>query len=463
MSGTDNTPNKLPQSFIKMIEAEPALAGLSEALITEPSVAIRTNNRKSYIAPSDDIVPWCPNGRYLPKRPTFTFDPAMHQGRYYVQDASSMFSWYAVRQVSSLINRPITFLDACAAPGGKTTAAIDALPECSTIFANEYVPSRAVVLRENIIKWGYGRCIVSRGDTAKIARLGEIFDIIVADVPCSGEGMMRKDPEAVAQWSPRLIDECATRQREIIDNLWLALAPGGYMIYSTCTFNRQENEEIVAYLHDEYEAESIDLKIPEDWGIAPGIDTPHHCYRFLPGRIRGEGLFMAVLRKPGELSSTVSSVRRKERTPKSRTNPIAEKTREWLVNSKDWEISIVDDRVMAIPKSTDAMLSLASKHLDIIHYGIRLATIKGKDLIPTQALAMSTDLNTDAFPHYEVDYDTAIAYLRHEAIAISDAPRGYILLYYDRHPLGFAKNLGNRANNLYPAEWRILSAPPSTK
>lgn len=463
MAETNKIPTKLPQAFIEMIDAEPALAGLSEALTTEPSVAIRINSRKSYTTPYDTIVPWCQSGRYLPKRPAFTFDPAMHQGRYYVQDASSMISWHAVRQISSRINRPITFLDACAAPGGKTTAAIDALPDGSMVFANEYVPSRAVVLRENIIKWGYSRCIVSRGDTARIARIGEIFDIIVADVPCSGEGMMRKDPEAVAQWSPRLIEECATRQREILDNLWQALAPGGYLIYSTCTFNRQENEEIVAYLHDEYEAESIDLEIPEEWGIAPGIGTPHHCYRFLPGRIIGEGLFMAAVRKPGELSSTIPTARRKDRAPKSRPNPIAEKAREWLVDPKEWEISMVDDRVMAIPKTADAMLSLASKHLDIIHYGIRLAAIKGKDLIPAQALAMSTDLSPDAFPHYDVDYDTAIAYLRHEAVAIPDAPRGYVLLHYDGHPLGFVKNLGNRANNLYPAEWRILSAPPTAK
>lgn len=457
----DNFHNKLPKAFVDMIEAEPALAGLSEALLSEPSVAIRINRRKGDADAKGTQVPWCPLGRYLDNRPSFTFDPTMHQGCYYVQDASSMFSWHAINHISSAINRPVLFLDACAAPGGKTTAAIDALPDGSIVFANEYVPSRAVILRENLIKWGYDRCIVSRGDTSRIAKMGETFDIIAADVPCSGEGMMRKAPEAVAQWSMRLVEECAERQREIVDNLWLALRPGGYLIYSTCTFNRMENEDIVDYLCREYGAESVNLEVPAEWNIVSGIDTPHHCYRFLPGRIRGEGLFMAVLRKTGELHDT--PVRRKDRPAKGKSNPMEDKAKEWLSRNTDWDISTVGDRIMAMPKPSAPMLSSALRHLDIIHYGIQLATVKGKDIIPTQALAMSTSLRREAFPCHEVDYDTAISYLRHEAIELTDAPRGYVLLCYHDRPLGFVKNLGNRANNLYPAEWRILSAHPSAK
>lgn len=458
MTESNTTPKRLPKAFVEMLAGEPAFAGLAEALSSEPSVAIRINNRKKHRNDTDTHVPWCPLGRYLKQRPAFTFDPAMHQGRYYVQDASSMITWHVVNRISSRINRPVTFLDACAAPGGKTTAAIDALPSGSVVVANEYVPARAAILRENLIKWGYDKCIVSRGDTDRIARMSETFDIIAADVPCSGEGMMRKDPEAVAQWSPKLIEECVARQREIIDNLWQALAPGGFLIYSTCTFNHHENEEIIDYIHEQYNAETVDLEIPSEWNIAPGIDTTHKCYRFLPGRIRGEGLFMAVIRKNGELPTSQTSTRRRERISKSQTNPMVEKSRLWLTNPQDWELSTSDDRIMAIPKSATQILATANRHLNIIHYGIHLATIKGKDLIPTQSLAMSTALCPDAFPRHETDYDTAIAYLRHEAIAIPDAPRGYVLLTYDEVPLGFVKNLGNRANNLYPAEWRILSA-----
>lgn len=462
MADKNISSHRLPQAFLDMINAEPAFAGLAEALTTEPSVAIRINHAKGNHDTAGEQVPWCRLGRYLDERPSFTFDPAMHQGLYYVQDASSMITHHAVALLASMIEHPITFLDACAAPGGKTTAAIDALPDGATVFANEYVGSRAVILRENLIKWGYGRCIVSRGDTARYADMGEIFDIIAADVPCSGEGMMRKDAEAVAQWSPRLVEECAERQREIVDNLWQALKPGGYLIYSTCTFNRTENEHLVDYLHREYGATSIDLNVPSEWNIAPGIDTPHHCYRFIPGRTRGEGLFMAVMQKPGELGSTSARTRR-ERPQKSKLNPTIEQARKWLENPQEWDITIDDDRIMAYPKEASSLLATAHRHLDLIHYGLRIATIKGRDLIPTQSLAMSTRLSPEAFPRHEVDYDTAIAYLRHEAIVVDDAPRGYLLLTYGGHPLGFVKNLGNRANNLYPAEWRILSQQPTTR
>jgi len=463
MTDKNTSSHLLPQAFLDMINAEPALTGLAEALTSEPSVAIRINKTKSNIPPQEESVPWCRLGRYLNKRPSFTFDPAMHQGLYYVQDASSMITHHIVSLISSRLNRPITYLDACAAPVCKTTAAIDALPLGSIVFANEYVASRAAILRENLIKWGYDRCIVSRGDTARYSKMGEIFDVIAADVPCSGEGMMRKDHEAIAQWSPKLIEECAARQHEIIDNLWQALKPGGFLIYSTCTFNRSENEQIIEYLHQEYGATSIDLNIPNEWNILPGINTHHHCYRFIPGRIRGEGLFVAVMQKQGETISDSSTRPHRERTKKSNPNPLIEQARKWIKNPDSWDISIDSERIMGIHKDISSLLSTAKKNLDVIHYGICIATIKGRDIIPSQSLAMSTALHLDAFPRHDIDYDTAIAYLRHEAITADSAPRGYLLLTYDNRPLGFVKNLGNRANNLYPAEWRILSQQPSHK
>lgn len=502
----------LPPQFLDMLKGCPTMDGLADALCGEPEVSVRVNRRKGVTVPDgSDRVPWCRDGFYLGTRPRFTFDPALHQGLYYVQDASSMILSEVVRRLSRGMTAP-RYLDACAAPGGKTTAAIDALPDDAIIVANEYVRQRAITLRENIIKWGAPNVIVATGDTARLSRLRGRFDIIAADVPCSGEGMMRKDPEAVAQWTPALVDECAARQREIVANLWPSLRPGGYLVYSTCTFNRRENEEMVAHIVDTLGAEPVDTGLCADFdGITPGIDTPYPCCRFMPHRLRGEGLFLAVLRKPADGDTTSGptppqcgktaprdshSPRDNRPTRKGKNRPDtaaikipAELTR-LLTPTLDWTYTATPSTITAFPTHGTDLLAECRRHLDVIHAGVEVATLKGRDYIPTQSLAMSTalaltsiirpiglirpisptplkdikdlkdithPLHSDVYPTVEVDYPTAIAYLRRESITLPDAPRGLLLLTYARHPLGFAKNLGNRANNLYPPDWRILS------
>ena len=459
-----------------------------------------------------------------------------------------------VRRLSDGMTAP-RYLDACAAPGGKTTAAIDALPDDAIIVANEYVRSRAMTLRENIIKWGAPNVIISTGDTARLSRLREAFDIIAADVPCSGEGMMRKDAEAVAQWTPALVDECAARQREIVANLWPALRPGGYLVYSTCTFNRRENEEMVAHMVDTLGAEPVDLGLCADFdGIAPGIDTPYPCCRFMPHRLRGEGLFLAILRKPDTNATTHDNrspydtssprdsrpsldnaalpnscpqrdshpsrdsypiphdnafsqgnspahdnrqsrysrvlrdnqpsrdsrpPRKGKNRPDTATAKVPAELSGLLTPALDWTYTVTPSTITAFPTHGAPLLAECRRHLDIIHAGVEIATLKGRDYIPSHPLALTTALLKDSndlkdfkdfkdfknlkdpkapiYPTVEVDYPTAISYLRRESLTLPDAPRGLILLTYRHHPLGFAKNLGNRANNLYPPDLRILS------
>ncbi len=460
----------LPEEFIAELKryGSQAFDGLTAALALSPSVSVRCNAFKGIDVPlGRRKVAWCDNGFYLDEREAFTFDPAMHQGLYYVQDASSMIINHIAKQLTD--STPVRYLDACAAPGGKTTAAIDALPFGSLVVANEYNSSRASVLRENVIKWGYPSCVVSRGDTARFRRLPAFFDIVAADVPCSGEGMFRKDPEAVAQWSPALVDECVVRQREIVDNLWETLRPGGYFVYSTCTFNRKENEEMIEYLRNNHDAESINMNFPEEWNIAQGIDTGMTCYRFMPHRVDGEGLFVAVLRKPEAEGANHSSKKEKSKI-KAQNKPLPQLAvaRTWIADAETMEFEVNSETTITSFPSVhkDALRKLTST-LDVIHAGILVGTIKGKDLIPAQSLALSLSLSHSAFPRCEIDFLTAIAYLRHEAITLpDDTPKGYILLTYKNSPLGFVKNLGNRANNLYPQEWRILSThipttPPS--
>lgn len=452
---------RLPEQFLAML-AENGLTELGEALATtQPCTSVRLNRYKGVTAAETSFegepVGWCADGIYLDERPRFTFDPRLHQGCYYVQEASSMFHSHIVRHLSAG-RGPLRVLDACAAPGGKTTAAIDALPAASLVVANEYVPSRAAILRENIIKWSYPDVIVTRGDTAAFRRLKESFDIIIADVPCSGEGMMRKDEEAVAQWSPGLVRDCAERQWEIVSNLWQALKPGGELIYSTCTFNRQENEMMIERIISEFGAESVEIPVEKELGIAPGIATDAFCYRFMPHLVRGEGLFAAVVRKAGE-PRREKSKSRPEKQSKKPANPLVKQCGSWLTPDalENYEIYAEEERVNAFPRVHIDLLKKIKRETDVIHEGVLLCNIKGRDLIPSQSLALSPLLD-NSFPKVELDYTAAISYLSGETVSLPEGtPRGFVLLTYSGRPLGFVKNIGNRSNNLYPAQWRIKS------
>ena len=257
---------------------------LSTIARTAAETSVRVNAAKTAMRPAAaERVPWCSTGYYLQGHEPFTFDPIFHAGLYYVQDASSMIVDYIIRR---LIDRPVRYLDLCAAPGGKTTAAVSALPHGSLMVCNEVVPQRAAILKENVMKWGIPGCVVTSDDSSRFGRLTHFFDVVAADVPCSGEGMFRKDPGAVEQWSPALVAQCAERQRLIIDNVWDAIAPGGLLIYSTCTYNRDENEAMVEYIEAKYGATVVGLDLPLEWNVAPGVGKDG-CCRFLPHRTRG--------------------------------------------------------------------------------------------------------------------------------------------------------------------------------
>lgn len=446
----------LPQEFVELMRSI-GLSDLPEVLMKgEPEVSVRLNPRKPGATfEGDESVPWCREGLYLDARPQFTLDPRLHQGAYYVQEASSMIVSHIARTLTAGLPGPRRALDACAAPGGKTTALIDALPAGSAVVANEFVPARAAALRENIVRWGYPGVIVTRADTRAFSKMRSEFDIILADVPCSGEGMMRKDPHAVEQWSPGLVRECAALQRSIVDNLWPALRPGGYMIYSTCTFNPEEDEDNVRYIVDTLGGESVEIPVDPAWGITPSIVPALHCMRFIPGRTRGEGLFAAVIRKPGELHDNRKADKEPRRKGKELQVPPQVKT--WIRRPEEYQFSVTPERITAFPAAHVPLLrKVSATGADIIHEGIPLAAVKGRDLIPAHALALSTELAPDAFPQVELSLPEALDYLRGRALTLpADTPRGYVAVTYGGRPLGWMKHLGNRSNNLYPDFSRI--------
>lgn len=427
----------------------------------EPVVSLRFNDAKGFAVPTAlERVPWCAMGAYLEQRPQFTFDPHFHAGIYYVQDASSMFIYHVIK---SLIKRPVSYLDLCAAPGGKTTAALQALPQGSLVVANEIMPQRAQVLRENVIKWGAHNCMVTCDTPKKLGMIENAFDIIAADVPCSGEGMFRKDDEAVSQWSPALVQQCAERQLSIINDVWQALKPGGLLIYSTCTYNIDENEAMASKIASQLGASFVEVEVNEAWHIKGSLHGDIPCYRFMPHLTRGEGLFLCVLRKDSNSSAMTSAPYRNKHSKRDKKTAIKIPTHAQGWINGDFEIKEENGIIKAIGKDIKEPLEAFSGNIRIIKdFGMELGTIKGKNLIPSHQLAMSPLINDKVFPKCEVDYPTAIAYLRGESIHI-DSERGYVLITHQGATLGFVNNLGNRANNLYPKPWRIMSThlPPS--
>ena len=458
----------LPQAFIertRQLLGDEAYTRFEEALQTETPVSIRPNRMKCSQTVEGEPIPWAASGSYLKNRPTFTFDPLFHAGCYYVQEASSMF---VERVLQEYVKEPVVMLDLCAAPGGKSTLCRGVLPEGSLLVANEVMRNRSQILAENLIKWGHPEVVVTNNDPADFTDLTHLFDVILTDVPCSGEGMFRKDQVAVDEWSLENVDICWKRQRRILADIWPALKPGGILIYSTCTFNREEDEDNIAWIAKELDADVLSVPVEDSWGITgnlTGKDFP--VYRFLPHKTKGEGFFLGVLKKRGDVLDETprrflktSARLDKKKKGKDAKQPLVvpKEAKTWLEDSSEYALAMKDTNVVAFPKAYENEYALLQQTLKVIHAGITLGEIKGKDLIPHHSLAMSTALAKEAFPRAEVTYEQAIAYLRKEGLILdADVPRGYVLLTYQDIPLGFVKNIGNRANNLYPQEWRIRS------
>ncbi len=459
---------RLPEDFTVQMNnliGEDECAKLTEALDSTPPTSIRLNPAKPCEeCPQGIAVQWCANGRYLAERPSFTFDPLFHAGAYYVQEASSMFIDYILRNVilnSSLFTFPfsLTVLDLCAAPGGKSTLTLSALPEGSILIANEIVRQRANILAENIIKWGTPDTIVTNNSASDFQPLGEVFDLIICDAPCSGEGMFRKDPQSIDEWSIANVEMCRTRQQEILADIWQCLKPGGVLIYSTCTYNTRENEENVAWAAETLNAEIVECEVPQEWQITGNLlnGQTFSAFHFFPHCTTGEGFFAAVLRKPTdyESSSRPAKTKKKDRR-QGKELPFPKDVKSWINHPEDFAFTATETTLSAFPAQHTELLMQAQTHLKVVHHGITLATMKGKAIIPAHSLAMSTALNCSAFPTAELSEEDAIAYLRTEAITLSpDVPQGFVIVTFHGQPLGFVKNLGTRANNLYPSEWRI--------
>ena len=441
----------LPESFenrMKMITGEdfPAFHRSIEAPVHH---SIRINPKKIRSAVQLENVSTCSTGYYLKQRPIFTLDPLFHAGAYYVQESSSMF---LEQFILTKGRKRIKVLDLCAAPGGKSTHLSSLLSDDSLLVSNEVIHARAQVLSENLKKWGNPNVVVTCSDPRDFSRLPGFFDVVVVDAPCSGEGLFRRDPSAMDEWSEANITLCSQRQRRILADVWPSLAEGGLLIYSTCTFNPSENEENIVWLTQFAGVEAVPLNIPSDWGIVTTSAGGYPCYRFYPHKVNGEGFFTAAVRKTGNTGSSVSL--------KGKTSlPIASKSEQAIWNQllQPLPLSVIkfEDSFLAFPTDLLSELDQIKASLRIVHAGVKLGEIKQSSLIPAHELAVSTIGNQLHFPSIDLYLEQAIQFLKREDFKIDFPSPGWHLLTYLGLPLGWAKNIGNRFNNSYPKEWRI--------
>lgn len=445
----------LPPDFQQQMRAMlgPEYPAFESALQDAPPVSIRFNPRKTPLNLPPFVagrIPWHPEGFYLSERPVFTLDPLLHAGAYYVQEASSMFLHEAIRQTVDL-SKPLKVLDLCAAPGGKSTLLSAMLGPGSLLVANEVIQSRVGGLRENLERWGAPNVAITSADSEVFGALEGWFDLIVTDAPCSGEGLFRKDADAQKEWSAAQVEVCAARQRRILAAAAEALAPGGVLVYSTCTYNHLENDGNVDWLAAEFGLEPLALRVPEEWGIL----ATKRGYQFFPHRVRGEGFFLTVLRK-----NTGETPRRHIPSGFISLKPLPKNQvpdmQRWLADSASFRFfQTPGGDVLALPAALENDFLILDKLLKNKWFGVNAGEFKGRDFAPSHALALSTALSPD-LPRVVLSREQALLFLKKETFDLpADTPKGWALAAYEGLPLGWMKVLPNRMNNYLPAERRI--------
>lgn len=454
---------QLPAALLQSLEGLPGFqtdAFVASHAHSEPITSLRINPHKaSGIDVLRDFgpgctftpVPWCTTGYYLSERPSFTQDPLLHAGAYYVQEASSMFVEQALRQTVDL-SQNLIVLDLAAAPGGKSTLLQSLISRGSLLISNEVIQSRVAVLKENLIKWGSENVLVTNNDSRDFKQLTGLVDVLMVDAPCSGSGLFRRDPQAIQQWSTSHVALCSKRQQRILTDAWDCLKTNGILIYATCAYSVEEDEQIADWLLQQKKLVPIKLRTEAGWGIEE-VQTKAgaYGYRFWPHKVKGEGFFLSVFRKLEEVEPITLRVK-KNAVPSNADVKAASK---WLRQINDRDFVLQGTNVAVVPVNWFAHIQWLMQHLKVRYAGVELGTVAKGDLLPEHALALS-QLLSDSLQVLEVNRSEALQYLRRQELDLSPPFRGWAVVSYRGFNLGWVKVLGNRINNYYPKEYRIL-------
>lgn len=459
----DNHKLALPDAFLKQIRSvlgEKEVEDFLNSLQFPPQTVVRYNPSKVLQLPEGlQRIPWCEHAVILPERPVFTLDPLFHAGAYYVQEASSTFIHHVLKSIG--VSPKSLFLDLCAAPGGKSTILSSYLGHEGFLVANEVIRNRSQILKENIIKWGLGNTVVTQNDPSQFSALEGIFDLVLVDAPCSGEGMFRKDPDAVSEWSENHVKLCAARQSRILEQAGGLPKDGGFLIYATCTYNQQENEENIKKLVGDFSYQPVKIPLRKDWNV---LEQPiktqedtYYGYRFYPHRVEGEGLFVAVLKRNS--SATYIDIKK----TKDLKHPFLKRASQKSVADKNFPATAfpfslafyqLELAYFGINETWAPVFEKLTLHLNIKYFGTELGQWVRDQFIPAHCWALSS-FPKPGYAFTELTLEMAIAYLKREAVQPPECPEGWVLVQYKGLSLGWIKNLGSRTNNYYPKEWRI--------
>ncbi len=428
----------LPLEFVKRMENQ---LGLSEsqdffnALNSPAPISIRINKQKFKNSLNLEKVKWSSDGYYLPSRPLFASDPLWHAGVYYVQEASSMAIEQAFLAIKKSLKTNLKILDLCAAPGGKSTHLLNLMDVDDVLISNEVIQSRVGVLQENIRKSGYSNVVITNQDSSQFNNLKNYFDLVLVDAPCSGEGLFRKDIQAVQHWNDENLKTCELRQKRILSDIIQSVKSGGYIIYSTCTFNPKENEAQLDYLiSNGFEPVNFVINGKENY-----------VHSFLPHQCVGEGFFIGLLKKTGWVNESEMFVKNKFTIEKVSQSYLKNQDQMLFVRNGNIKIGLTEATFKAI------------NHLPfhLVSFGVECVEMKSQLELPKDYLAFSNDFNQSLFPVIDLDLKQAINYISSQSISIKLDWKGYISLCFRGYVIGIGKSIGNRINNLFPNPWKL--------
>ncbi|MFI5222157.1 MAG: hypothetical protein ACHQK8_07515 [Bacteroidia bacterium] len=441
---------ELPEEFTNEIRSllGAECGSFFSAFENKPATSIRLNGFKPVpLFGECEKVEWCHDGRYLHDRPGFIGDPLFHAGTYYVQESSSMFLDFLLRNIISRNDKPLKILDLCAAPGGKSTIISSCLSEKDLLVSNEIIRSRVSVLAENMMKWGQSNGMITNNDAKDFSHLDCWFDVIVLDAPCSGEGLFRKDKKAIEQWSAANVLHCAARQKRIFSDVIGSLKPNGYLIYSTCTFNEIENEENVKWMMEHFEMEPMQINTDAKWNIVQN----ELGYRFYPHKVKGEGFFISCLKKR---SGNISKTKSKSSKPEFVSKKTTEELKPWLKNPDQYEFIQYGKEIQALNKDLINDFEFVSKKIKTIYSGITMGELMNGKLHPSHQLALSNVLD-ESVKRLDLSREDAIRYLRMDPLKTETPEKGLHLVTYKNFGLGWVNVLPTRINNYLPNNLRI--------
>lgn len=452
----------LPGRFLERLRNQGLcdLGAFIRAHEEEPQASFRLNPLKIPFPLSweTEVVPWCPWGRLPKSRPVFAAHPAFHAGGFYVQEASSMFLWYVMDQLypQGEPRRPLVIVDLCAAPGGKATLLASWKQDQDFLIAHEFQGNRLPALTENLWKWGVGGVMITGGPVQQWKALKALADVVVVDAPCSGEGLFRKDKSFSKAWAPHLNRSCALIQRRLLLDAQAILKPGGYMVYSTCTYHPEENlEQIKALIQQGFQ--SVDPSPPDAWQIVRLEEKGAVGYQFFPHLTPGEGFFISVVRKPLDFSVEEASyalVRKNEIRKPGRLPAWPE------FPGEKWRVVEFKGIQYGIQALHEALIKVVADRVTLTAPGLPIGSFKGNEWHWHPAAAHATAWSLP-LPVLEVTKEEALLYL-----ACNTLPyklNHYLQVSWQSLKLGLAKGHASRPFiNLYPPAWRLRKIPESS-